>query len=272
MNSCTSRGGGVEIEQVVERELLAAVLGHHREQVAARAGLHVVGRALVRVLAVGEIGHLDELAELALGERLRVGEPVRDRDVVARRVRERLRGQLAARVEAEIARRLAQLVEHEAVALGVDEHGDRGEVLGGRAHHRRPADVDRLDDIALARLAPRRHVPERVEVDDHEIDRLDAVLGQGGLVAGIVAAGEQRAVHARVQRLHAAAEHLGDARQILDAGRLQAVLLEVGRRCRWSRSARSRARPGHAPSSSRPVLSETEMSARLTVTCGPSLR
>ena len=229
MNSCTSRRGGVEIEQVVERELLAAVLGHHREQVAARAGLHVVGGALVRVLAVGEVGHLDELAELALGERLGVGEPVRDRDVVARGVRERLGGQLAARVEAEIARRLAQLVEHEAVALGIDEHGDGGEVLGGRAHHRRAADVDRLDDVALARLAPRGHVPERVEVDDHEVDRLDAVLGQRGLVARVVAAGEQRAVHARVQRLDAAAEHLGDARQILDARRLQAVLAEVGR-------------------------------------------
>ena len=157
--------------------------------------------------------------EVALGERLGVGEPVRDRDVVARGVRERLGRQLAARVEAELAAGLAQLVEHEAVALGIDEHGDGGEVLGRRAHHRGPADVDRLDDVGLARLAAGGDVPERVEVDDHEVDRLDAVLGQRGLVARVVAAREQRAVHARVQRLDAPAEHLGDAGEILDARR-----------------------------------------------------
>ena len=65
---------GVEVEQVVERELLAAVLRHHREQVAASAGLHVVGGALVRVLAVGEIGDLDELAEHGARGTTRVSE------------------------------------------------------------------------------------------------------------------------------------------------------------------------------------------------------
>ena len=221
-------GGGVEIEQVVERELLAAVLGHHREEVATSTRIHVVRGALVRVLAVGEIGHLDELAQVPVGERLRIREPVGDRDVVARRVRERLGGQLAPSVEAEIARGLAQLVQHEAVALRIDQHRDRCEVLRGGAHHRGPADVDRLDDIRLARLPPGGHVPERVEVDDHEIDRLDAVLGQRGLVALVVATREQRAVDTRVQRLHATAEHLRDAGQVLDAGRLQTVFLEVG--------------------------------------------
>ena len=223
------RRRGVEVEQIVERELLAAVLGHHREQVAARAGLHVIGGALVRVLAVGEIGDLDQLAEMALGERLGVGEPVRDRDVVAGGVREGLGRQLAAGVEAELAVGLAQLVEHEAVALGIDEHRDGGEVLGRRAHHRGAADVDRLDDVGLARLAAGGDVPERVEVDDHDIDRLDAVLGQRGLVALVVAAREQRAVHARMQRLDASAQHLRDARQILHARRGEVVLAQVGR-------------------------------------------
>ena len=66
----------------------------------------------------------------------------------------------------------------------------------------------------------------------------------GGLVAGVVAAREQRAVHARVQRLDAAAEHLGDARQVLDARRRPGRARRGRRRCRWSRSARRRARPG----------------------------
>ena len=45
---------------------------------------------------------------------------------------------------------------------------------------------------------------------------------------GVVTPGEEGAVQARVQRLHAPAEHLGDARQILDLRRLQVVLGEVG--------------------------------------------
>ena len=95
---------------------------------------------------------------------------------------------------------------------------------------------------------------------------------QRRLVARVVAARQQRAVHARVQRLDAAAEHLGDAGQILDARRRSRPCSRRRPRCRPSRSARRRARPARARSSTRPVLSETEMSARLTVTCGPSLR
>jgi hypothetical protein len=49
---------GVEVQHVVERQLLAAELAHHREHVHARAGLLVERAALVRVLAVGEVGDL----------------------------------------------------------------------------------------------------------------------------------------------------------------------------------------------------------------------
>ena len=52
----------VEVEQVVERELLAAQLGDHRQHVRACADLGVVGGALMWVLAVGQLEHLLERA------------------------------------------------------------------------------------------------------------------------------------------------------------------------------------------------------------------
>ena len=66
---------------------------------AARLRLRVVRGALVRVLAVGELGHLDEARDEPVREGLDVGEPGRDRRLVRRRCRERLGRELAARVE-----------------------------------------------------------------------------------------------------------------------------------------------------------------------------
>ena len=84
----------VDVEQVVVRERLARVLRDHREQVAPGAGLVVVRRGLVRVLAVGEVRDLDEVHQQPLGQRIALGEPVRDRRVVRGGVREGLRCEL----------------------------------------------------------------------------------------------------------------------------------------------------------------------------------
>jgi hypothetical protein len=83
-----------------------------------------------------------------------------------------------------------------------------GEVLRGRAQHRRPADVDHLDRVFLADRAAGDDVLERVEVDADEVDRLDRVVLERGAVICPVAAGQDRRVDARVQRLDPAAEHL----------------------------------------------------------------
>ena len=52
---------------------------------------------------------------------------------------------------------------------------------------------------------------ERIEVDDEDVDRGDAVVGERGHVLGPVAPREQAAVDGRVQRLDAAVEHLRKA-------------------------------------------------------------
>ena len=170
---------GVEVEQVVERQLLAVELRDHREQVRARADLGVVGRALVRVLAVGKIEHLLERHRVLRREVvLALGEPARDGGVVARRVGERLEREALARAVGQPAVALAQLVEHRVVALGRDHHGREVVVLRRRPDQRGAADVDVLDHLLLVHPAPRRHALERIEVHAHQVDRLDLVLVQ----------------------------------------------------------------------------------------------
>ena len=67
---------------------------------------------------------------------------------------------------------------------------------------------------------------ERVEVDDDELERLDAEVGELRDVLGLAGVGEDAGVHARVQRLDAALEALGEAGEVLDLGHRQAQRLD----------------------------------------------
>ena len=101
------------------------------------------------------------------------------------------------------------LVEHPLVVGRVDDDADVRMVLRCGAHHRRSTDVDQFD----ARI--RR---ERVEVDDHEIDRLDAVMLHVGDVLGVGRVGEDPAVDLRMQGDHTMAENRGEPGQLRDVG------------------------------------------------------
>jgi hypothetical protein len=57
-------------------------------------------------------------------------------------------------------------------------------------------------------IGTRHGLLEGVEVDHQQVDATDAVLVERAHVLGKVATGEQSAVDLRVQRLHAAVEHL----------------------------------------------------------------
>ena len=100
------------------------------------------------------------------------------------------------------------LVEDDAVVDRVHDHTDVGVVLRRSTHHRRAADVDELD----ARVRG-----ERVQVDDDEVDGVDAVFGHVGLVGRVRRIGEQPAVHLRVQRDDAVIE---DGRQPGEVGEI----------------------------------------------------
>jgi hypothetical protein len=136
-------------------------------------------------------------------------EPVRDLGVVGRDRHERVARQPATGGGRH--RPLGgDLGEHRFVVDRVHDDSDVRVVLRCCAHHRRAADVDQLD----ARAAR-----ERIQVHHHEVDRLDAVLGQVGDVLGLGRVGEQSAVHLRVQRHHAVIEDRRHTREVGDVDR-----------------------------------------------------
>ena len=86
-------------------------------------------------------------------------------------------------------------------------------VLGGRADHGRPADVDILD--AGREVAAAGHgLLEGIEVHIDDIDGADAVLGHGLGVVGGVANPQQAPMDHRVQGLDPAVHHLREAGEV----------------------------------------------------------
>ncbi len=184
------------------------------------ARLPVPGALLVRVLAVPQrLRQLEREVDRrrehrrcvgAVGQRRGVVEPGDDRRVVRRGVGERRTRQPPLGGVGDRALG-ADLVEHGLIVGGIDDDADVGVVLRGRADHRRPTDVDQLD----ARLRA-----ERIQVDDDEIDRLDAVGVHVGPMIVERGIGEDAAVDLRMQRDHPMSEDRRHARQLDHVGDL----------------------------------------------------
>ena len=103
-------------------------------------------------------------------------------------------------------------------------------VLGGRAQHRRSADVDVLDGVLEGDVRFCDGHLKRIQIDGDQIDRRDTVLSQGGQMRGQVAPGEQASVNPRMQRLDATVEQLGEPGHRLHGQRRHPRVLERGRR------------------------------------------
>ena len=141
--------------------------------------------------------------------RRRLVEPRDDRGVVRRSVGEGGAGKTAPGGVGEHTTGV-EFVEHGLVVDRVDDDADVCMVLGSGTHHCRPADVDQAD-AGIGR--------ERVQVDHHEVDRLDAVMGHVGDVLGVGGVGEDPAVDLGVQRDDPVAEdrrQSGELRDIRD--------------------------------------------------------
>src|SRR5690606_15334404 len=96
-----------------------------------------------------------------------------------------------------------------------DDDADRPVVLRGGTHHGRSADVDVLDAVLGARTGGHR-LREGVQVHHEQVERRDVQRRELFLVVRPVAVREQARVHARVQRLDAAVERLGESGDLLD--------------------------------------------------------
>ena len=109
----------------------------------------------------------------------------------------------------------AHLRQHALVVCRIDDDRHAGMVLRRAADQRRTADVDVLDALVVAGALGDGRL-ERIEIDHQQIDRRDAVLGGLRVVLRVAANGQQPAMHLRMQRLHAAVEHLGKAGELGD--------------------------------------------------------
>ena len=223
---------GIGVGQVVEREFLALQLRGRADARALRVARDVERGLLVRVLAVAQVEPLAELQRQQVGEVGRGRAAVAagahglrqvrgDHRVVLRRVRVRLRREAQARGIAHAAVVALHLGEHRAVVERIDHDGDAVVVLGRGAHHRRPADVDVLDGVLEGAAGLGDGRGERIQVDDDEVDRLDAVLAHHGVVGAAPA--EQAAVDLRVQGLDPAVHDLREAGDRRHVDRVDAV-------------------------------------------------
>ena len=90
--------------------------------------------------------------------------------------------------------------------------------MGGSAHERRAADVDILDRIfqRAARFGDR--LAKGIEIDDHEIDCRNTVLGQRRRMLQRIAARKNATMHLGMQRLHPAVQHFGKTGVVADFG------------------------------------------------------
>ena len=219
---------GREVVQIVEGERPTADLPDTREHVPAEARLRVVGGALMRVLAIGEVHDLLERHDQRLRERLPVGEPGRDSGLVPGRIRERLSRQRPARALGQRAL-LTELVEDKPVLLRRGDRRDMQEVLRGCPQHGRAPDVDHLDRLLLASVLAVRDLLERVEVDADEIERLDLVLVKRTDILRMITPREDARVDARVQGLHTPTEQLRRRGDVGYLRHLTAVLLQHSR-------------------------------------------
>jgi hypothetical protein len=122
----------------------------------------------------------------------------------------------AAKLEARLCGDLAvllKLLEHAAVVAGRNHHGHVSIIFGRGTQHGRAADVDVLDCVLEGAPLSGHGLLKGIEVHDHQVDGLDAVLFHLLHMFRIAAPAEDPAMHLGVQGLDPAVEHLGESRE-----------------------------------------------------------
>ena len=82
-------------------------------------------------------------------------------------------------------------------------------VLGRRADHGRPADVDLLNRLVERHTGLADRGFEGVKIDHNQLEGQDAVLGQGLHVFGVIVPAENAAVDLGMKRFEPPMHHLG---------------------------------------------------------------
>ena len=194
-----------------------------------------------------------------------LGEPARDRGVVARGVGERLGREALARGEREpaVGRRAAPPAPRRSSPGSTTTAREarsssppRGSSSGRRCRCSRSPRPRSTPAAGRRRARTGRGSRTRGRRTRSRAPRPAAMC------AGSSRTREQAGVELRVQRLDAPVHDLREAREVVDRADLEPGVLERARRCRRWRRARRRARRARARSRRSRVLSDTESSAR----------
>ncbi len=209
----------VQIHQIVVGKFLALQLLGAGESGRDPAGRHIERGLLVRVFAVAHgLAALERDVD-ALGQRraraqrkrvFHSGQPLKfcgDHTVVTRSGGIGFAREVQTRGQRKLLAIRFQFFGDGVVVRRIGDHRHAFKILCGRTHHSRPADINVLDQFARREAGARSSGFEGIQIHHHQINRRDAVLLHGLLIARFAAAIQDSAVHLGMQRLHAPAEH-----------------------------------------------------------------
>ena len=197
--------GGIGVQQIVVRQLPPVQLLGPGQPGQRGAGRGVQRARLMRIFAVAQPGHFRQRKLPKFWQRAALVGPAvaaqvaGNAAVVERHMAKGFGRQLPPFLRRQAARQ--QLGGHPIVIAGVDHHRHRGEILGRRPQHRRPADVDVFQRLIQRNTGAADGVGKGIEVDRHQIDGGDAVSRQFRHLFGRIPARQQPAVNRRMQRL-----------------------------------------------------------------------
>ena len=129
------------------------------------------------VLPIPQSRNLGEAQRELVGKRVAVSQVPGDGRVVESDVLERLEGQAPPLLQGKLLL-AGQPLPHPFVVGGVYDDSHVRKVLRRGAYQGRPADVDILEGVAQGHVRVADGLHEGVEISDHHVDGIDAVLGQ----------------------------------------------------------------------------------------------
>ena len=127
---------------------------------------------------------------------------------------ESLLGQLPAGAQAQLTARLGQLAGNGLVIVRRGHDGYVAKILGGRAHHGRPTNINVFDDLVKMNARLGRGLLEGVKVHHHHIYWLDSVFFGCGNVGRIAPHMQNAAMHPGMQGLYPPIHHFRESGEI----------------------------------------------------------
>ena len=225
---------GIGIGDVVIRERFALDLRCGGNGRLFNILFYIEGSLLVAVFAVAHILLLNEVQVQGSWEatcsvfaftvigRDHAAEVVGNHAVVGGGMFERFNGEIETGVEGQRTFVGIHLFNNGVVVIALYHDSHIFMVLGGRAHHGWAADIDILYRI-FQRAANASHgLGERVQVNNHHIDRVDTVLFHYSVI--LTATAKNAAVYFWMQGLHASIHHFRETGVIGNFGHWQTFL------------------------------------------------